>query len=241
MAALAAKLKMAHREWTAADILAELRKHYSSNTALDWVSTGYIADPLEGRPVQTKPLPDLNIGRIKGNPALQLPLDILVLDPRWKYQRIQQTVQTAYDILGQCGISAGDASIRSFVGEDYLRDLSTGSARTLLGAINTRGATVVFARDTHMQEPFTGEAFGLGNTRRRPWLANSVWLMLDIEDEGLALAHELFHLISNTGEHVGVSGNLMQARTQIDSQTLTAEQCQNARITGVANRLLSDG
>ena len=124
-------------------------------------------------------------------------------------------------------------------GPDYLRDLSTGGAQTLFEAANTTVATVVFARDTRMQEPFTGEAFGLGNTRRRPWLANSVWLMPDVEDEGLAIAHELFHIISNSGEHVEEPENLMQERTHVDSQTLTVEQCQNVRITGLANRLLS--
>ena len=147
-------------------------------------------------------------------------------------------MQTAYDLLAQCGIGAGDISIHSFAGDDYLRDLSTGTAHTLLGAMNSTATTVVFARDTRMQEPFTGEAFGLGNTRRRPWLANSVWLMPDIGEEWIALAHELFHVISNNGEHVEDSANLMQERTDADSQTLTDRQCQYARVTGLANRLL---
>ena len=242
MTALAAKLKMAHRQWTAADILAELRKRYSNNSVLDWVSTGYIGDPLAGgRPVQLKLLPDLNIGRIKGNlTALKLPLDILILDPRWNYQRIEQTVQKAYDILGQCGITIGDISIHSFEGEDYLRDLSTGGSRTLLEAASMTNLRVVFARDTRMLNPFTGEAFGLGNTRKRPWLSNSVWLMLDIEDTGFALAHELYHVISNSGEHVEGSENLMQSRTDVDNLALTTQQCQRAQVNGLANKLLQD-
>ena len=241
LTALAANLKMAHRRWNAREIITELRKRYSDITTSDWVSTGYIADPLAGEPVRLKPFPKLDISRIKGKSGPQLPLNILVLDPDWTHQHIQRIVQKAYDLLGQCGIIAGEVSIRLFEGEDYLRDLSTGGAHTLLGAANTTAATVVFARDTRMQEPFTGEAFGLGNTRRRSWLANSVWLMLDIEDEGLALAHELFHIISNNGEHVEGSANLMQERTDAGSQTLTDRQCQNARVTGVANRLLNQG
>jgi hypothetical protein len=240
MTALAAKLKMVHRQWTATDILAELRKRYSNNSVLDWVSTGYIGDPLAGgRPVQLKLLPDLNIGRIKGNlAALKLPLDILILDPRWSYQGIEQTVQTAYDILGQCGITTGDISIHSFAGEDYLRDLSTGGSRTLLEAASMTNLRVVFARDTRMLDPFTGEAFGLGNTRKRPWLTNSVWLMLDVEDTGIALAHELYHVISNSGEHVEGAGNLMQSRTDVDNLALTTQQCQRALVNGLANQLL---
>ncbi len=238
LAALAAKIKMAHRQWSVAEIIAELRRRYSSNITSGWVSTGYIADPLAGDSVQFKPLPDVDINNTTDGSGSRLPLDILVLDPAWTHQRIQQILQSAFDLLAQCNISAGDISIQSFVGDDYLRDLSTGNAHTLLSAVNGRAMTVVFARDTRMQEPFTGEAFGLGNTIRRPWLANSVWLMPDIEDEGLALAHELFHVISNNGEHVEGTGNLMQSRTNKNSQTLTEQQCKKARITGLANRLL---
>ena len=237
LTALAANLKMVHREWTAADIIVELRRRYGSNHTSDWVSSGYIADPLAGRPLEIKLLSTLTI-KHTGNSEIRLPLDILILDPAWTHQRIQRAVQTAYDLLAQCGIGAGDILIYSFAGDDYLRDLSTGTAHTLLGAMNRTATTVVFARDTRMQEPFTGEAFGLGNTRRRPWLANSVWLMPDIGDEGIALAHELFHVISNNGEHVEDSANLMQERTDADSQTLTDRQCQYAQVTGAANRLL---
>jgi hypothetical protein len=238
LTALAANLKMAHRNWTAADIIAELRKRYSGNTTTGWVSTGYIADPLAGGPVLFEPLQGLDIAHTSVNPGTQLPLDILVLDPVWTRPLIRQTVQSAYDLLGQCDIGAGEISVYSFVGDDYLRDLSTGNAHTLLATIKSTAARVVFARDTRMQEPFTGEAFGLGNTRRRPWLANSVWLMPDVEDEGLALAHELFHIISNSGEHVEGSGNLMQAQTDIKSQALTEDQCRDARVTGIKNHLL---
>jgi hypothetical protein len=240
LVALAANLKKVNRQWTATDIIAELRRRYNANTASRWVSQGYIADPLAGNPVRFKPLPSLDILPKTDDSGPRLPIQILVLDPIWTHKRLQQTLSTAFNLLGQCDISAGEISIHSFDGDDYLRDLSTGTAYTLLGALNTSVTTVILARDTRMQEPFTGEAFGRGNTRRRPWLANSVWLMPDVEDEGLALAHELFHVISNSGEHVEGSGNLMQTRTDADSQTLTDEQCEDARVTGLNNRLLDE-
>jgi hypothetical protein len=99
---------------------------------------------------------------------------------------------------------------------------------------------VVFARDTLMQAAYLGEAFGLGNTRMRPWLANSVWLMLDIEDAGIALAHELYHVIANSGAHVEGVANLMQPRTRPESLALTAEQCRLAQVNGIGNQLLQD-
>jgi hypothetical protein len=244
MTALVAKLKMSHRQWAVPDIVAALHRRFGDDSAsegtLDWVSSGYIADPLAGAPVLKKPLSDLVITSSETISGISLALNILVLDPRWTHRRIEQAVQTAYDVLAQCAIAPGDVSIHSIIGDDYLRDLSTGSARTLLEATATTDTTVVLARNTLMQEAFTGEAFGLGNTRTRPWLANSVWLMPDIEDAGIGLAHELFHVIANSGEHIEGSGNLMQSRTDTKSLKLSPEQCERAQVTGVGNRLLKD-
>lgn len=200
-------------------------------------------------------------------------------------QKVGNALQTAYDILWQCNLLSDEVSVRAFSGDDYLRDLSTGNAHTLLGAAKSKHAmvvfaldtlmqaqfageavsgddylrdlstgsartlldaakaeyaTVVFARDTRMQAQFAGEAFGIGNTRMRPWLANSVWMMLDIDDPGIALAHELYHVLANDGTHVEGSANLMQGRTRPDSTTLTPQQCQLAVVNGIANGLLRD-
>ena len=118
--------------------------------------------------------------------------------------------------------------------------MSTGSAHTLLEAVGGERVTVVFARDTRMQAAFDGEAFGLGNTRMRPWLAPSVWLMLGVDDAGVALAHELYHVIANSGEHVEGVANLMQGRTRPESLELTPAQCSLAQVNGVANGVLQD-
>jgi len=240
MTALAARIKMARRELRAADIVAELRRRYGQQgqAALAWVSSGYIADPLAGAPLKFEVLPPPKISRANNEAGLVLALDVLLLDPRWTQAAVHEALQAAYDILRQCGIGAGEISLRAFSGPDYLRDLSTGSAHTLLAAANTRHATVVFARDTRMQAQFTGEAFGLGNTRSRPWLANSLWLMRDVDDPGIALAHELYHLLANSGAHVEDGANLMQGRTRPGSTALTPQQCSLARTRGVANSLL---
>jgi len=240
--ALAARLKTTHRDWRAADVAAELRRRYGSSdsSALDWVSTGYIADPLAGSPISKQALPDLDIKPPLANADFRLSLDILVLDSRWSQQRIEQAVQQAYQILSQCGLMPGEISGHSIGGDDYLRDLSTGTARTLLDAVGTAKLTVVFARDTRMQAQYLGEAFGLGNTRMRPWLSNSVWLMLDVEDAGIALGHELYHVIANSGAHVEGVANLMQARTRPESLALTVEQCRLAQVNGVDSQLLQD-
>ncbi len=241
LTALVARMKMARPYMRAAEIIAELRKHYAdqSEAAPDWVSSGYIADPLAGARIQITPLSKLEIGSPETGAGFTLPLEVLVLDPRWSGQKIEKALQTAYDILVQCSIVAGNISVRAVSGDEYLRDLSTGSARTLLDAAKSEQVTIVFARDTRMQAQFTGEAFGIANTRMRPWLANSVWLMLDVDDPGIALAHELYHVLANDGAHVETGANLMQGRTRPDSTALTPEQCQRARVIGLANGLIN--
>ena len=91
-----------------------------------------------------------------------------------------------------------------------------------------------------MLTPFDGEAFGRGNTRRRPWMQDSVWLMSGIEDAGIALAHELFHVLTNTGEHNQIANNLMQTRTSQGRTVLEPMQCEAAIRTAKDNQLLFD-
>ncbi len=240
--ALVARLKIAHRQWSAADIVRELRNRYrnSSPGARDWVSTGYVADPLGGAPVIKQALPELNLGPAQAHTGFQLPLDILVLDSRWSHQHVEQAVRQAYEILAQCSITAGEVSIHAVDADEYLRDLSTGTAHTLFEAVGTKLVTVVFARDTRMQAAFDGEAFGRGNTSTRPWLAPSVWLMLGVDDAGVALAHELYHVIANIGDHVEGVANLMQGRTRPESVELTPGQCRLAQVNGLEDRLLQN-
>jgi hypothetical protein len=210
--ALAARLKLARPDWHAAEIVAELRRRYAgdSEAARKWVGGGYIADPLAGAPITMTPLTGIEIPVGDSDADALLSLQVL----------------------------AGEISVRRVDSADYLRDLSTGGARTLLGAAKTDNATIVFARDTRMQAQFTGEAFGIANTRMRPWLTNSVWLMLDVDDPGIALAHELYHVLANSGDHVEGGANLMQGRTRPDSTKLTSPQCRLALETGAENRLL---
>ncbi len=237
--ALAARIKQANPDWQAADLVAELRRRYASPLAQGWASGGYIADPRAGAPIAKAKLPALEIDPAPLADGLRLSLDVVVLEPRWSRARVEATVRQAYDILAQCGIVAGEVGLTAIDGPDYLRDLTVGHAHTLFAALERRPPTVVFARDTHRPQPFTGEAFGRANTVRRPWLADSVWLMLDVDDPGVALAHELFHVLANSGEHVETPGNLMQGATRPDGIALAPRQCELARTVGREHGLLA--
>lgn len=241
VAALAARLKSEHRDWGAAQLIEALRERYgpTSPDVFDWVGSGYIADPLAGAPIRKSALLDFELAAPHEPGEFQLDLDFLLLDPRWPLPRVRATLQQALDILAQCNIGAGSVEGFSIQAADYLLDLSTGGARSLLEAAAVGQPTVVFARDTRMGAAYLGEAFGLGNTRRRPWLANSVWLMHEVDDAGIALAHELYHVLANSGAHVTGRANLMQPDTRPQSTALTAAQCRLAQDAGVANGLLT--
>jgi hypothetical protein len=240
VAALAARLVQDNPGWRSADIVDELMRRYSqaAPAAGRWVSSGYIGDPREDGNLRWEMLPEPDLDLPNSADGYRLPLDVLVLDQRWA-PRVTGTLQRALEILEQCDIVAGDLSVRVFEGADYLRDLSTGSAKTLLGDTPTEPARIVFARDTRMQEPYTGEAFGIANTRKRPWLANSIWLTLDVDDPGIALAHELYHVLANDGTHVEGVANLMQGNTRPDATTLTGEQCLKAQLNALEHGLMN--
>jgi hypothetical protein len=239
VAALAARLKRAHPDWAAVDIIDSLRQRHGQDgpDVYDWVGGGYIADPLASAAIRKSPLAGFQPALQSAGDGYRLGLEVLQLDPWWSAARIDATLREAYAILAQCDILPGEVSGYAIHAEDYLLDLSTGTARSLLEAAAARKPTVVFARDTHMSEAYLGEAFGLGNTARRPWLANSVWLMRDVDDAGIALAHELYHVLANSGTHVE-QANLMQPNTRPENTELTTQQCRLALHSGIANGLL---
>nr|MBX2825412.1 S8 family serine peptidase [Gammaproteobacteria bacterium] len=259
LVALVARLKQANPDWHAKELIRALRNRYTDGVGKRWVYSGYIADPrlldfpsipsstdvaVEFKPLSIEPpISDQALAVEDGATDfsdLQLPLQVLVLDDRWTVTRINTVLSQALASLRQCGVFFSEVSAQRFTGSDYLRDLSTGTAKTLLEAAKTTGkTTVVFARDTRMEIPFTGEAFGQGNTRDRPWLRHSVWMTEDIADPGLALAHELVHVLSNSGDHVPDGTNLMSERTQAGQDRLDPWQCVLLRETGKRLSLLS--
>jgi len=252
LVALAARLKQKHPDWQARDVIKALQNRYTDGIAKRWVYSGYIADPLalDTVPLTSEPITTITVSpqtTVNGRrdderpqyKTLVLPLDVLLLDSGWHHARVQRTLNQAFAVLAQCGLVADTISVRQIDGPDYLRDLATGAARTLMDALRTPQVTLVFARDTRMQEPYTGEAFGRGNTRNRPWLTNSVWLTVDVQDPAIALAHELVHVLANSGEHVTLPGNLMQRRTTPGQTHLDDQQCQSMRDNALDSGLVA--
>ena len=246
MTALAANLKLQNRNWQAEQIVDHIRQ-LAIPVDTGEVAVGYIPDPLRfsgNHPLvwDNEPLTHklLKLDAAVHQAELTLSLDILKLDPGWDEERVSSMLEQAFTILQTCGIARGTVAVYDVEAVDYLKDLTTGTAHTLLTTRLGSGenVAVVLARDTFMQDPYEAEAFGLGNTRTRPWLRYSVWLTESVQHESIALAHELFHVLANDGRHVQDTGNLLQQRTQAGNTRLTEQQCEAARTFGVSSGLL---
>ena len=237
-----------------AELKQRVRQRFANGIAPRQLSQGYLYDPQfdtrqDVRIVRTKPFVSTSNNASNASnesnesnesstgtsidSAVSLPLQVLVLDSGWQTEEIVRILQESATILSQCRIGFSDTEIQTVQAPAYLRDLSTGGAKTLLDAVRLSGdkrkLTVVFAHDTQMSTPFDAEAFGRGNTRNRSWLTDSVWLTLALKDRAIALAHELFHVLVNSGEHSRVEGSLMLARTSGNNTRLTLEECDMAR------------
>ena len=255
--ALAARLLERHPGWRAPELVAELRRRFADGSHPREVGGGFVVDPLavgETAPrvvgerrvlLPEPPVPRAGAatsaatGAAAIASAIDVPLDAFVPNAAWTDARVDATLRRAAAILAACAIRLEPVRVRAVVAPERLGDLSLGGSRTLFDAVRASGSerrvSVVFARDTRMADPYDGEAFGRGNTRERPWLSDSVWLTAPIEDAGIALAHELFHVLANSGAHDAREDNLMRARTTGDNVALAPEQCEAARTTALAS------
>lgn len=229
--ALAARWLQANPQWTVAQLLAALRSRFANGAFARQLGQGYLHDPLYDpeHAIQVVASSDWSGSSADDEQLRPVPLDVLILDEGWPLQQVEQVLDEAQSILAQCDVRFSDVQLRRVAGPDYLRDLETGRAKTLMDAVRMSGpqrrVTAVFARDTRMRQAYDAEAFGRGNTRTRAWLTDTVWLTLALQDRGIALAHELFHVLANSGDHSDEEANLMLRRTTGDNRDLTPAQC----------------
>lgn len=197
------------------------------------------AEPL--RLADTHPLPEHELpysGPVPATHRLQLDL-VSFVDTPWTPERILLAVREAGAILAQCGVRLERAELYRFDGGDPgLRYLSTPASRELVRRTQVAKPAVFFVRDTRHRPGFDAEAFGTGNTRTRPELAGTVWITARIRDLPVALAHELAHVLMDSGEHSAAPANLMRDETAPENTRLEPPQCARIREAGEANGLL---
>ncbi len=230
LAALAARLLSAEPEMDTAALKAAIGARAVDPPAPAAVGLGVIPDSLaDSARIDWETIP---LDEPAGTSPNTVSLDIRILEPGWESEDILAAANEAAAILSQCDLDIAVRAASRFSGSDYLRDLSTGGARTLRGTMDSPSApaiSVFFARDTRMAVPFDAEAFGPGNTSTRPWLTDSVWVMQGARDLPVTLAHELFHVLANDGSHAPGGRNLMGERSGPDRTELTGAQCSLAR------------
>lgn len=171
--------------------------------------------------------------------ALKLHLALAVLEGTgWEDHRITDAVREAGSILAQCGIALESAELVRIGAPERYRDFYTPISRELARTVSLPRPTLWFVRDTRQRPAFDAEAIGRGNSRTRPELADSVWVTRATRDLGIAIAHELAHVLMDSGEHSDESGNLMAEETAPDGKKLSQRQCGRMRETAARHGLL---
>jgi hypothetical protein len=193
------------------------------------------------RLADTLPLPEHELPYAGASPSThRLQLDLVAfVDTSWKPEAIVAATRAAGSILAQCGIRLERAELYRFEGGDPgYRYLSTPVARALVRRVRPAKPAVFFVRDTRHAPAFDAEAFGTGNSATRPELAFTVWMTAYVRDLPIALAHELAHVLMDSGEHSVEPGNLLRDETAPGNTRLAPAQCARMVEAGERNGLL---
>lgn len=156
----------------------------------------------------------------------------------WQHDPVIAAAKKGAAILAQCAIRLAVLEIVALDGDRYFQDFRTPAARELARHIPLRRPTAYFVADTLQRPAFDAEAIGRGNSRTRPEIADTVWITRSARDLELVLAHELAHVLMDSGEHSTLPGNLMRDETEPQNVSLTATQCERLRQSATAHGLL---
>ena len=229
MVAMAASVLEKDPDMEIKDLIAAIDNFSIPPDQPDWVSRGYIPDPRN-----TGKAPDfvlLSKEKIRQSEVdRELVLGVLQLDSRWEMSVVKSAIEEVNAILLQCSIGISEIHFFGGKGPDYLKDLDTGTAHTVLEAFrasnpNENNILLLLSRNNRMQIDFEAQAFGEANTASRPWLRDTLWLTHGARDVPIAIAHELMHVLTNSGEHAPSPQNLMSANTDATGTSLTPAQC----------------
>jgi hypothetical protein len=157
---------------------------------------------------------------------------------RWQRDDIVTAVREAMPLIAQCGVALARAELRLIEAPREFHFYSTAVSTTLLRSLKVDRPAVFFVEDTNNEPAFDAEAIGRANSAMRADLTDTVWIAHGARDLPLALAHELVHLLSDSGEHSSEPGNLMRPETSPANTRLSAQQCERLRARGTANALL---
>lgn len=156
----------------------------------------------------------------------------------WDFARLEHILKPAVKILGQCGIYIPRAYLHMLRGPEIFLYFTESNAEQLAGRLSFPRPTVYFVRDTLKADAYEAQAIGRGNSVSRPTLTNTVWMTESISDAGIGLAHEIAHVLMDSGEHVDLPQNVMRADTSPENIKFTDAQCETMRRVGMEGELL---
>ncbi|MEI6300384.1 MAG: hypothetical protein WCR74_02975 [Betaproteobacteria bacterium] len=160
------------------------------------------------------------------------------LQGHWDAKAMFAAARQAAEILAQCGVRTVSVQLRIIDAPRHYRFYFTPVSRRLARTLPLPRPTAYFADDTLNQPAFDAEAIGRGNSRTRPELEGTVWLTHGVREPGVALAHELAHVLMDSGEHSAQAGNLMRTETSATNIHLDAMQCARLTTVGAQQGLL---
>ena len=206
--------------------------------ALMAVSIGaWAADPIHV--IDTRSVPPEKLPR-PGAATHDLKLSLYGFkNSRWSPEDITVAVLDALPLIAQCGVAVANLELRIIDAPVRFRFFSTPVSRELLREFTVVKPALLFVDDTYSEPAYDAEAIGLSNAQTRPELSNTIWFAHGARDLPLAIAHELVHVLSDSGDHSDAPGNLMRPATGAANTRLTDAQCNRLRSTAEANGLIT--
>lgn len=156
----------------------------------------------------------------------------------WPEPDIIAALREAAQILAQCGIAITRLHVMQIQVPDTHRYFETQRARALAHQLGLPRPAVFFTAGTRQVPAFDAEAIGRGNSHTRPELRDTVWVAKGARDLGIVVAHELAHVLMDSGEHVNTPGNLMAESTTPGNTQISPPQCARMTATGERHGLL---
>lgn len=171
--------------------------------------------------------------------AYQLTLTLVYFSGNdWSRDVIVRATRVAAGILAQCDVRLRRLELVRVDAASRYRYFHTPESRQLAAALQVGKPTVYFVTDTRQHPAFDAEAIGRSNGQTLPELIDTIWITRATPDVGIALAHELVHVLSDSGDHSTLPHNLMRDRTAPANTGLTPAQCARIRNVGTAHALL---
>lgn len=156
---------------------------------------------------------------------------------RWAISDIRAALTASANLLAQCAVASA-ASLHELEAPRRFHFYATGVSRELLHGLPATKPAVFFVEDNLNRPAFDAEAIGRANSASRPELTDTIWIAHGARDLAVTLAHELVHVLSDSGAHSDAPDNLMRAETAPGNVALSQAQCGSLRTRGEANGLL---